>query len=100
MAGFKKLVQDGIKAYHVWPVAFLAFLVGPGLAVYQSAHQINGPDCRVLKNFDTNDQFEKKQFKYLSSVDHGMIFFCFNFLWVFIVFYPKIATYEHPRPRF
>lgn len=80
MTNFKKLVQDGIKAYHVWPVAFLAFLVGPGLAVYQSAHQINGPDCRVLKNFETNNQFEKKQFKYMSSVDH--------------------ATYEHPRPKF
>lgn len=81
MTGFKRLVQDGIRAYHVWPVAFLGFLVGPGLAIYQSAHQINGPDCRILKNFETNEQFDKKQFKYfMPSVDH--------------------STYEHPRPRF
>lgn len=80
MTNFRRLVQDGIKAYHVWPVAFLAFLVGPGLAVYQSAHQMSGPDFRLLKNFDTNQNYENKQFKYISSVDH--------------------ATYEHPRPKF
>lgn len=80
MASFKKLFQEGIRAYHVWPVAFLAFLVGPSLAVFQSIHQIKGPDARITKNFDTHQDWEKKQFKYISSIDH--------------------STYEHPRPKF
>lgn len=80
MGGFKKLVQEGVRAYHVWPVAFLAFLVGPSLAIYQSYHQITGPDVRILKNFDTNQAYEKKKFKYISSVDYD--------------------NYEHPRPKF
>lgn len=80
MSGFKQFIRDGVKAYHVWPVAFLAFLVGPSLAIYQSYHQISGPDVRVLKNFETQQAYEKKQFKYLSSIDH--------------------QNYEHPRPKF
>lgn len=80
MASFKQFLREGARAPHVWPVAFLAFLVGPGLAVFQSIHQIKGPDVRVVKNFETNNSYEKKQFKYLSSVDH--------------------ANYEHPRPKF
>lgn len=78
--GFRQLIRDGIKSYHVWPVAFLAFFLGPSLAVFQSFHQISGPDVRVTKNFDTNQAFEKKKFKYISSVDY--------------------ENYEHPRPKF
>lgn len=80
MASFKQFFREGVRAYHVWPVAFLAFLVGPSLAFFQSIHQIKGPDVRVLKNFETNDQYDKRQFKFISSVDH--------------------ENYEHPRPKF
>ncbi|KPM02467.1 NADH dehydrogenase [ubiquinone] 1 alpha subcomplex subunit 4-like protein [Sarcoptes scabiei] len=76
----KQFIREGIKAYHVWPVAFMAFLIGPGLAVYQSLHQINGPDVRILKNFETQEAYDKKKFKYFTTIDH--------------------ENYEHPRPRF